>query len=122
MFSARLCLNVWQSSTLTLRRKGSAVLTLILLLSFTPLAFGATNTSTFTEKEIQAYIRNLRISELENRMQFWEEQVFSCKVGNDIFPSKQDDIYDPMMRYNPKVPVEDWMASMFQKRIVIQET
>ena len=48
------------------------------------------------------------VTELRIRRQFWEEQVFNCKVVSDVYPSKNDKTYDPMRRYNPAIPKQDW--------------
>jgi hypothetical protein len=39
---------------------------------------------------------------------FWEHQVFQCKVGNDVYPAKNDNIYDPKRRYDPNIPKNVW--------------
>lgn len=46
--------------------------------------------------------------DLKTRKQFWEEQAFYCKAQADIYPAKQDDPFDPMLRYNPAIPKKDW--------------
>jgi hypothetical protein len=45
---------------------------------------------------------------LTSRKRFWEEQIFQCKSGNDIYPSKKDDLYDPKRRYDPEIPKKIW--------------
>ena len=51
---------------------------------------------------------NPRAADLASRKCFWEQQIFQCKVGNDIFPSKNDSPYDPKRRYDPKVQKGEW--------------
>lgn len=47
-------------------------------------------------------------AELGIRKRFWEEQAFSCRVGTFVYPSKNDNVYDPKRRYNPSIPRSDW--------------
>jgi hypothetical protein len=49
------------------------------------------------------------LKELQAGREFWKDQVFSCKVGADLYPSKIDKTFDPMRRYNPSVPTSVWM-------------
>jgi hypothetical protein len=45
------------------------------------------------------------VREFRTQRRFWEEQVFNCKVGSDLYPSKKDEKkYDPKRRYNPAIP------------------
>jgi hypothetical protein len=53
-------------------------------------------------QEIQAL--NAKANDLKGRRRFWEEQVFQYKSGNYIYPSKNDSVYDPKRRYDPKIP------------------
>src|SRR5262245_56925626 len=57
-------------------------------------------------------IRNANVvlhsDDLTVRKRFWEEQAFYCKSGDDIYPAKQDDPYDPMRRYDPAIPKSKW--------------
>jgi hypothetical protein len=49
------------------------------------------------------------VREFRTQRRFWEEQVFNCKVGSDLYPSKKDEKkYDPKRRYNPAIPRHDW--------------
>jgi hypothetical protein len=70
-----------------------------------PKAAAANNTATC----------NPRAIELAGRKCFWEQQIFQCKIGNDIYPSKKDEEYDPKRRYDPKIPKEKWEVDYISK-------
>jgi hypothetical protein len=67
-----------------------------------------------TNLAVSDHAESIRLTALANKEElriqktFWEEQAFNCRVGSDIYPSKNDEPYDPMRRYNPAVPKTDW--------------
>jgi hypothetical protein len=52
----------------------------------------------------QAVTVLINAANLQQRKSFWEEQKFSCKVGDSIYASKNDNVYDPLRPYSGNVP------------------
>lgn len=46
--------------------------------------------------------------DLAGGRRFWEEQVYNCKSGDDTYPSKRDEYYDPKLRYERNKPKHAW--------------
>jgi hypothetical protein len=55
-------------------------------------------------------ISSPRSKELPTQKQFWQEQVFLCQSGDASYPAKNDKPYDPLRRYDPKIPKSVWQS------------